>query len=754
MNPSFRRLVITVSVLGVACSIVLLTLLGRTPQPGQQQGQQAITPQAAPAGETQAPFEPVVDPAPAPARGEQGPAGTLPGLHAVWVPVPAAPMQDVGSLDPDQAKMLLEFLPAGAGLKRITLSGFWLTAAQSRQASAHWDAVRDHDPNPPPLPAAADRYVLQTAQSITAFEPTKSQWIEISVPQLAASAVNINGTEVSLLKQYTDDDGGRWVLWRETAAGAFEATIVDESETPVARITRRFVLGSDYEIVIEQRVTNLTAAPLQVQWIQYGPGDLIVDRARYMDRRRFRFGYLPDAQLFPDLVDSSDGDLLFERNDITKRGKKAAKATDPARIAELQTLWPDPAGVARGYELSWFAATNRYFALAVHPVLDVSASGHVTGSRAIAPVVTEVRAEVIGSDSKNQHIFTSLYSAPIMVAAGTEVRFDLGVYAGPLDRCVLAFDQPEAALNLKGLILYQMSSMCAICTFQWLANFLLWFLHLMDIITLDWGVSIILLVLVVRTMLHPLTKRAQINMQRFGKVMGDLKPEIEKLQKKYPDDARKLQKEQMKLMRERGANPLQLLGCLPMFLQMPIWVALYAALYFAFELRHQPAFWGVFQLFWDWPFLADLSAADHFFGEFKQPFHFLMWNMTGINILPLLLGVVFYIQQKYMSPPPSASMTPEQKQQQKIMKIMMVVLFPVMLYSAPSGLTLYICTSSFIGIIESKYVRAHIKAMDLEPPKPKKKKKKPKDLQARAYAGALERAKKKRQPEKKFKKRK
>jgi len=120
----------------------------------------------------------------------------------------------------------------------------------------------------------------------------------------------------------------------------------------------------------------------------------------------------------------------------------------------------------------------------------------------------------------------------------------------------------------------------------------------------------------------------------------------------------------------------------------------------------------------------------------------------------LLLGVVFYVQQKYMSPPPSAAMTPEQAQQQKIMKIMMVVLFPVMLYSAPSGLTLYICTSSFIGIIESKYVRAHIKAMDLEPPKPKKKKKKPKDLQARAYAGALERAKQKRQPAKTFKKRK
>ncbi len=754
MNPSLRRLVITVSVLGVACSIVLLTLLGRTPQPGQQpgqqpgrqQGQQAVTPQAAPAGETEAPSDP--------ASVEQGPAGTIPGLHAVLVPVPAAPMQTLGSLDPRETRrMLLEFSPAGAGLERITLSEYWLTAAQSRAARAHYDALSDHASNPPPLPDPSGRYVLQTSVPFTWFDAAAGQWKNLTVPQLAAHSVVINGQPVSLLTHYTDDTGQAWACWTETAPGTFEATLTDQTDKPVARITRRFVLGDNYDITLDQVVTNLTDGVLQIQWIQYGPGDLIIDRARYMDRRRFRFGYLPNIQLFPDLVDSSDNDLLFERTDITKRGKKAKNATDPERIAELLTLWPNPDSVKNGYQLSWFAATNRYFALAVHPVLDVSASGHVTGSRAIAPVIAEIRTEVSGT-KPDDHIFTSLYSTSRLVAAGTEVRFDLGVYAGPLLGDVLAEEEPLAALNLKRLILYQMSSMCAICTFQWLAHFLMWFLHVMQIATLDWGVSIILLVLVVRTLLHPLTKRAQINMQRFGKVMGDLKPEIEKLQKKYPDDPRKLQKEQMKLMRERGANPLQMLGCLPMFLQMPIWVALYAALYFAFELRHQPAFWGVFQLFWDWPFLADLSAADHFFGEFQQPFHFLMWNMTGINILPLLLGVVFYIQQKYMSPPPSASMTPEQAQQQKIMKIMMVVLFPVMLYSAPSGLTLYICTSSFIGIIESKYVRAHIKAMDLEPPKPKKPKKKPKDLQARAYAGALDRAKQKRQPTKTFKKRK
>jgi YidC/Oxa1 family membrane protein insertase len=190
-------------------------------------------------------------------------------------------------------------------------------------------------------------------------------------------------------------------------------------------------------------------------------------------------------------------------------------------------------------------------------------------------------------------------------------------------------------------------------------------------------------------------------------------------------------------------------------------------LYFAFDLRQQPAFYGVFQQFWNWPFLADLSASDHFLGEFSQPLTFSLLcipvNITGLNILPLLMGVIFFIQQKYMTPPPSPTMSKEMLQQQKIMKVMMVVMFPIMLYSAPSGLTLYILTSSIIGILESRWIRAHIKEMDLEAPNRKvvvnEKQKKPRGVMARAYARALEAAEERRRqklepPPSKFKKRK
>ncbi|NBQ16530.1 MAG: hypothetical protein EBU31_18425, partial [Proteobacteria bacterium] len=94
-----------------------------------------------------------------------------------------------------------------------------------------------------------------------------------------------------------------------------------------------------------------------------------------------------------------------------------------------------------------------------------------------------------------------------------------------------------------------------------------------------------------------------------------------------------------------------------------------------------------------WPFLGDLSAQDRFI---PLPTEINLWivHLSAINLIPVLMGVVFFIQQKYQAPPPTANMTPEQLQQQKMMKWMMVFLFPIMLYSAPSGLTLYIATST------------------------------------------------------------
>jgi len=110
---------------------------------------------------------------------------------------------------------------------------------------------------------------------------------------------------------------------------------------------------------------------------------------------------------------------------------------------------------------------------------------------------------------------------------------------------------------------------------------------------------------------------------------------------------------------------------------------------------------------------------------------------------------VFWFQQQYMTPP-TPNMSEEQLAQQKMMKWMMVLMFPVMMYVVPSGLTLYILTSTCIGIVEGRIIKKQVDAMDLTV-KPTERKKK--DFLGRMYEEALKRAEQRQQPQKKYKER-
>jgi YidC/Oxa1 family membrane protein insertase len=236
------------------------------------------------------------------------------------------------------------------------------------------------------------------------------------------------------------------------------------------------------------------------------------------------------------------------------------------------------------------------------------------------------------------------------------------------------------------------SGMCAFCTFQWLINILVWLLGIFHFVLRDWGLAIIALVVLVRLILHPITKRSQVSMMNMSK-MG---PEMERLKKKYADDKDELNKQMMKFYKEQGTGPL--LGCLPLFLQMPIWIALWSALQSTFELRQAPFLWG-------FTWIDDLSRPDALisFHPIPLPFGF---HIDALNVLPILMAIVTWMNQKYT--PQAMAATPEQEQQQKMMK-WMTLIFPLMFYNMPSGLNLYYVTSMALGIFESKRIRDHIK---------------------------------------------
>jgi len=571
--------------------------------------------------------------------------------------------------------MRVRFTLAGAGVQAITLT----------EHSETW--------------RGEEAYTLQERRAVVVQDAP-----DVAVASLAARALVIN--DAHTIDLFSRVDGPRW---RETGPGAFEAFIVDAEDRPVLRLTRSYVLTpGSYEIRVDQRVENLTSQPIDAQWIQYGPVDLPASKSGYIrDMRRVHF-----AQLLPEARDPS-------RQFVEATGYRSRQSIvdAAAQTGGSELLWESASDVP---PLVWAALTNRYFAFAVHSDIDVEAAADAQPIEKAFAEVTRLYAVTLQTPGEPTLVM-QMTSPTKTIEARRTLDLSLGAYAGPLARKSLRGEPLARALRLDHLIIYTLGGPCAWCTFQWLARILISFLGLLhDYVLFDWSLAIMALVVCVRALLHPITKRSQISLQRFSRQMQRLAPKQQKLREKYKDDPKRLQQEMAKLMREEGVNVGGALGCLPMFLQSPIWIALYAMLFFAFELRHEAAFFGLFQGITggSWSFMADLSAPDRLvdFGRtlFSIP---LLGDFGSFNILPLLLGVVFFLQQKYLTPPPSASLTPEQETQQKIVKVMLVGFFPIILYNAPSGLALYFITNSVLGILESRYIRAHVDQMDLDKPK-------------------------------------
>ncbi len=197
----------------------------------------------------------------------------------------------------------------------------------------------------------------------------------------------------------------------------------------------------------------------------------------------------------------------------------------------------------------------------------------------------------------------------------------------------------------------------------------------------NFGVAIILLTIIIRGLMFPIAQRQFASMAQ----MRAVQPKMKALQERYKDDKQKLQTEMMELYRKEKVNPLA--GCLPMFLQIPVFFALYKVLLLAIEMRHQPF------VLW----IKDLSAPDpltpvNLFGllPFDPP------SMIAIGILPIILGVTMWLQFK-LNPAP---MDPVQQQVFSIMPwVLMFVMAPF-----AAGLQLYWAMSNVLTIAQQKWL--------------------------------------------------
>ena len=187
-----------------------------------------------------------------------------------------------------------------------------------------------------------------------------------------------------------------------------------------------------------------------------------------------------------------------------------------------------------------------------------------------------------------------------------------------------------------------------------------------------YGIAIIILTLLIRILFWPLTHKSTESMKR----MQEVQPELKALQEKYKKDPPRMQQETMKLYKEKRVNPMG--GCLPMFIQIPVFFALFTVLRNAIELRFSSFLW-----------IKDLSTAENLFAG-SIPL------VGALNILPIIMSLSMIWQQKLSSP--GTAMTPEQQQQQRIMMFMMPVMMLFFFYTMPSGLVLYWTVSNLLMI--------------------------------------------------------
>ncbi len=509
---------------------------------------------------------------------------------------------------------------------------------------------------------------------------------------LAVEKINVDGMDVVLadkrwhcsgVEEYRSADG-------ETGHRAEFRIDVHKNDLPFLQISRIFQLphqpvGSGrHDLFSTLALKNVTKEPYKV--VVTSRGGIGNTRASlYTDDRFIDVG-----------VASNMGHVIGSRTaDLAVVEKKSISLFTWSREKPDQRF-------------SWAATANTYFTCTIAPV---AADG-----KGAASYIHEVAAvDADGDSSTSDDVTLRFTSTLVELPPEGEVHYPAAIFLGEKDGQAFRSIPEYKDRNYY----YQIEQGFGWCTFTFLVELMIWLLNGLHFVVRDFGVAIIILVLIVRTMLHPITKKGQVNMVRMQHKMAEMGPKIEEIKKKFANDKARLNQEMMKL----NINPAgQLMSCLPMFIQMPIWVALYLSLSNNILMRHEP-----FLFTW----IEDLTAQDALI-KFSAPFHVPIfgWELTSFNLLPLLVALFMYIQQKTQpKPKPNPNMTDQQRQQQETMQRMMPIMSIMMMlifYKMPSGLNLYIMFSSLFGWLEQARIRKHIRehedAGTLHNPPPKKPK--------------------------------
>ena len=299
----------------------------------------------------------------------------------------------------------------------------------------------------------------------------------------------------------------------------------------------------------------------------------------------------------------------------------------------------------------WFGLGSRYFLVAA------------------GEGVSSERSQFGSVEAKHfsDEVFGMVAYAKEPLAAGDSKNWAMTLYAGPkqLDKLATIGEEWGYAVDFGIFGIFSRALLFLLKIFY--AGF-----H-------NWGVSIILLTLLVKVIFFPMTQKAF----ESGRKMQLLQPELNAIKEKYKDDKMLQSQETMKVFQKHKVSPAG--GCLPTLIQMPVWFALYNALLYSVELYDS-----------SFLYLQDLTSPDPY------------------GVLPVLYGILMFSSQKLMRPSPQGEVSEQQAMMMKMMKYM-TVMFTVFMFTFPSGLVIYFCCNMLLSTLQQVLIKRRMDGTMLVP---------------------------------------
>lgn len=471
------------------------------------------------------------------------------------------------------------------------------------------------------------------------------------------------------------ESDGSSVTFRRTLPGQQIELIKRYSLKAVPEDMRDKADFPGYDLDLDVEIRNVGDAPKAVNYTLSGPNGLPIEGWWYA--HKISRGW--SAAGLRDVV------VRFYGSQAIQHGcsKIAADKVDP---------------MGQGESLAYAAVDSQYFAVALMPKKE-SATNVWFGKTEVVRVGPKP-AKNIPKTYTNASF--NVERKPTQIEAGESLRDSYRIFAGPKRPELLKeyYSDAEAIYTLSDLVYYGW--------FGSVAKLMLNVLHVFYGIVGNYGIAIVMLTILVRACMFPLSYKQTKNMAR----MQALKPELDRITEKYKNDAQKKQQAMQQLYTKNQINPLS--GCLPLFIQMPMFMGLYRGLMIDIELRQSPLFSSA--IAW----CSNLAAPDMLY-DWSGMMPSAINNGVGIfglgpylNVLPLVSVGLFLVSQKMFMPPPTNDQAAMQQNMMKYMTLFMGLIF----YKVAAGLCIYLIVSSLWGIVERKLLPKPATSGESETAKP------------------------------------